>query len=80
MERYQYLHNGVELGHGDLFGPLHGHGHLLLVLKLSSNLKEEKNTDRYLGRYGTCGLTKDKNENMNFSMEVPTLLEQRRVL
>jgi hypothetical protein len=28
-----YLHHGVELGHGDLLGALHGHRHLLLVLR-----------------------------------------------
>ena len=27
-----HLHQGGELGHGDLLGPLHRHGHLLLVL------------------------------------------------
>ncbi len=28
-----YLHDSVEFRHGDLFGPLHGHRHLLLVLQ-----------------------------------------------
>ena len=27
-----HLHEGGELGHGDLLGPLHRHRHLLLVL------------------------------------------------
>jgi hypothetical protein len=33
--RMYYLHHCVQLGHGDLLGPLHGDGHLLLVLQPS---------------------------------------------
>ena len=29
-----HLHQGSQLGHGDLLGSLHSHGHLLLVLAI----------------------------------------------